>query len=81
MFLELSSPLLIQSSKEILTKTKVMMVTEYLPKSTVLSIASGQLKTNSVISGAGVMSPTMVSTTVSTVSTNTTPTLPVQESI
>ena len=77
MFLELSSPLLIQSSKEILTKMKVMMVTEYLPKSTVLSIASGQLKTNSVISGAGVMSPTMVSTTVSTVSTNTTPTLPV----
>lgn len=77
MFLELSSPLLIQSSKEILTKTKVMMVTEYLPKSTVLSIASGQLKTNSVISGAGVMSPTMVSTTVSTVSTNITPTLPV----
>ena len=77
MFLELSSPLLIQSSKEILTKTKVMMVTEYLPKSTVLSIASGQLKTNLVISGAGVMSPTMVSTTVSTVSTNTTPTLPV----
>ena len=35
------------------------------------------IKTNSVISGAGVMSPTMVSTTVSTVSTNTTPTLPV----